>query len=196
MVNSEAHHVFHAKADNLFGRFDGDVAFQVGANGHIEEGAGTPQGGLGLDLRALYLASAGVFAQCGLKPANAQPLQEQLWCTWGVDLRPLFMARFFLNKESGDPFWDLLLDSFSMELGIRYDSGWHHPHLHGGLAIQLPWMALFTQKAEGLSTRFSTYMIHNGEPQRTQWGVSLGIVWTAFVQTGLVNTEHLHERNR
>ena len=102
------------KVDGSHGRFEGDVAVVVGAG--VTIGPRAPRGTL--DLRLRYLSSAGVFATYedgfgGSVPRRALAL--------GLEVRPLFLARWGTNRELGTrPRLDLVIDSIALELGALF----------------------------------------------------------------------------
>src|SRR5690606_24013060 len=73
--------------DGLYERFDGDVWVSVmaGAGARLEDSGVRPLGAL--ELRARYLDSAGLFV-------TADYGAPRVSVAVGVDLRPLFLARF------------------------------------------------------------------------------------------------------
>lgn len=102
--------------DGLYGRFDGDVwlSAAIGGGGAIGDGASRAAGTL--ELRARFLDSVGPFAFVqGDGPFAAGT-------TWriggGLELRPLFLARFLTANTFGYEWLDVFLDSFGLELGV------------------------------------------------------------------------------
>jgi len=97
--------------DTSYGRLDGDSAIAVALGAAIDvrgvRGA--------VDLRYRYLQSAGIFVtyEEGFG-AGAEPVRLVVA---GLELRPLFLARFLQGKELGLPRLDLFLDSLALELG-------------------------------------------------------------------------------
>jgi len=107
----------HAQGDGAYGRFDGDLLFDVGVGGgagFVDDAAGGTRidGAATLDLRARYLDTAGLHAALEWRPDGASRV------VLGVDLRPLFLPRFFLGAIVGDRYWDLWIDSFGLDLGV------------------------------------------------------------------------------
>ena len=102
------------KVDGSHGRFEGDLAVVVGAGATI--GPRAPRGTL--DVRLRYLSSAGVFATYedgfgGSVPRRALAL--------GLEVRPLFLARWGTNHEIGTrPRVDLIIDSIALEVGALF----------------------------------------------------------------------------
>jgi len=107
-----------AASDGAYGRLDGDFSLSLEAG--ISEAL--PGESLAARGRALYLQTAGIFVQYddGLG-ADVQPLARSL--VGGLEIRPLFLARFAEDLERGPPTLDLWLDSIGVGLGI-YRS-WH-----------------------------------------------------------------------
>jgi hypothetical protein len=95
--------------DGLYGRFDGDTTLSLGAGGGLvlgqEEGAAAV-----LEVRARYLDAGGLVLAPELRPSGASRLIV------GVDVRPLFPARFLTGGFSGVEVLDLTLESVGIEL--------------------------------------------------------------------------------
>lgn len=104
-------------ADASHGRFDGDVA--VAMAGGVTLGPRAPRASG--DLRVRYLSTAGIFssyedgALTGSRSAEPRRV-----LALGVELRPLFLARWAAGRELGIPHVDLLIDSFGLELGAFF----------------------------------------------------------------------------
>ena len=98
--------------DGAYGRLDGDLAF--GLDVGVSEAF--PGESIAGRLTTSYLHSAGVYAQyndsLGLQ---AQPTARSIVA--GVELRPLFLARFGSDLEQGPAYLDLLIDSLGIALG-------------------------------------------------------------------------------
>ncbi len=97
--------------DASYGRLDGDSALAMSLGAAIDvrgiRGA--------VDVRYRYMHSAGIFVtyEDGFG-AGAEPLRLGIA---GLELRPLFLARFLQGQELDKPRLDLLIDSLSIELG-------------------------------------------------------------------------------
>ncbi|MCA9582291.1 MAG: hypothetical protein KC416_10890 [Myxococcales bacterium] len=122
------------RADGLYGRFDGDLVWSVGAGAGIALGATERREALMADLRFRYLDTAGLFLAPRWLPDD--PVQVAL----GVELRPLFPARFLLDLSSRNRWIDLLVDSFGVELGTLLVPGRGNlgAALHVGIGAEIP----------------------------------------------------------
>lgn len=102
--------------DGLYGRFDGDVWFSVAAGGGAVFGGGTTNGAGTLELRARYLDSVGPFV---FVQGDGLFAGRTAWRVGGgLELRPLFLARFLTANSIGSEWIDVFLDSFGLELGV------------------------------------------------------------------------------
>jgi hypothetical protein len=100
-----------ARDDGLYGRFDGDLWLGADAGGGVTLGGGATRLSGEVALRARYLDSAGVFA-------FGEVDRGQIRFGGGVELRPLFLARFLLGLGSERARLDILVDSLGLELGL------------------------------------------------------------------------------
>jgi hypothetical protein len=101
--------------DGVYGRFDGTLALAASAGAELE--GGEARGALKLSAHYLWTAGAYVrysdaFGSEDLRPARVASL--------GIDVRPLFLPRFALDKEHGPAWLDLALDSFSLSAGAYF----------------------------------------------------------------------------
>jgi hypothetical protein len=127
------------KADTSDGRIDGDLAVAVGAGATF--GPRDPRAAA--DLRFRYLWTVGAFATYedgALVGAASEP--KRVLAT-GLELRPLFIARWLNGLEWGKPYADLTLDSLGLELGAVFlqpqgGSFGGRPGLQAGLGIEIP----------------------------------------------------------
>lgn len=101
--------------DGAYGRLDGDTLL-VG-----EAGAAVAEGGpsLVVGARALYLSTAGGYARY-VEGFGNEGLATDRSIALGVELRPLFLARFAQDWEKGPAHLDLLLDSFAIDVGVFF----------------------------------------------------------------------------
>lgn len=128
-----------ADEDTSYGRIEGDLAV-AGALG----GTFAPRGPrLTADARLRYLQTAGVFLTYedgAIVSSGALP--ERMLVT-GVELRPLFLARWLKGKELGSPRLDLAIDSLAFEVGATFANHPGRPFgsdrgLSVGLGIEVP----------------------------------------------------------
>ncbi|MCB9595688.1 MAG: hypothetical protein H6719_23400 [Sandaracinaceae bacterium] len=104
--------VAEAQGDGVYGRLEGDVVLEAGLGGGVAfEGPSVLGAGV-LDLRARYLDMAGVLVGAELRPDGSTRVVV------GVDVRPLWLARFVLGGSVHDRYWDLLIDSIGVDLGV------------------------------------------------------------------------------
>jgi hypothetical protein len=113
----------------------------------LEAAAGAVLGGekprLGVDLRARYLSSGGVFAsyeEGGLVSSRAAPARV---IAAGLELRPLFIGRWLTGYQLGQARWDLTLDSLGVEFGAvfvapRGGSLGAEPGAQAGVVVGMP----------------------------------------------------------
>ncbi|MBX3232692.1 MAG: hypothetical protein KIT84_44050 [Labilithrix sp.] len=131
-----------AEVDSAHGRIEGDLGVAVAAG--ITAGPRAPRA-TG-DLRLRYLSTAGVFGTYEEGFASSEPRRA---IATGVELRPLFLARWVTGHELGSPRADLFIDSLALELGAAFvqpDGARFRPALQAGLGLELP----FFDRAEGL----------------------------------------------
>lgn len=128
-----------AGVDATHGRLDGDMAVVVGAGAVI--GPRAPRAAL--DLRFRYLSTAGVFVTYEEGPLFGSAAEPRRVFATGLELRPLFLARWAQGLEVGEPRADLFIDSFALEIGAAFQqpigrSFDQKPSLQAGLGLELP----------------------------------------------------------
>jgi hypothetical protein len=137
--------------DTAYGRIDGDISASAGL--------GTTFGPRGpraaADLRVHYLWTAGLFATYEDGPLLGSSAEPRRAFATGVELRPLFFAKWLQGKELGNPYLDLTIDSFSLELGAVFlqplgTSFASKPGLQAGIGIQVPIFPRATGPVVGL----------------------------------------------
>jgi len=94
------------------GRLQGDVTLEGLVGGGATFEGDRVSGAAAAELRARYLDMAGVMAGVEIRPEGASRVLLM------GDLRPLFFARFILGGMFGDRYWDLLVDSIGVDLGV------------------------------------------------------------------------------
>ncbi|MBW2462285.1 MAG: hypothetical protein JRH11_11620 [Deltaproteobacteria bacterium] len=100
--------------DGAYGRLDGDVMLSFGLGGGPVVGGTGDAAFLG-EFRARYLDMVGVFVAPELRLGAGG---EEGRIALGVELRPLWPIRFFLNGFSGNEWLDLFIESVSAEVGV------------------------------------------------------------------------------
>lgn len=97
--------------DGAYGRLEGDLGFAL----ELGVSEAFPGESLAARLGCHYLHTVGIFGQYddGLGGAS-QPTARSM--AVGVDVRPLFLARFASDLERGPALLDLWLDSLSLNL--------------------------------------------------------------------------------
>lgn len=128
--------------DSAHGRLEGDLGLAVA--GGVTVGPRAPR--VTGDVRLRYLSTAGVFGT--FEEGFAKSAPRRVLAT-GVELRPLFLARWVTGHELGEPRLDLFIDSLALELGAAFvqpDGARFRSALQAGLGLELP---LF-DRVEGL----------------------------------------------
>ena len=110
-----------AEADGAYGRLGGDLDVQASAGPSIGHGSA-----LGVSASALYLVCVGPYA--GAEVALSEKARVSgggalRSLSTGVEIRPLFIPRFFTASETGRSFFDLLVDSVGGRMGARFFPG-------------------------------------------------------------------------
>jgi len=128
--------------DSSHGRFDGDLA--VAGAAAVTMGPRGPRAGA--DLRLRYLSTAGLFAAYEDGPLVGSSAEPRRALALGIELRPLFLARWATGHELGAPRLDLLIDSLALELGAVFTQPegarfGARPGLQAGLGLELPFFA-------------------------------------------------------
>ncbi len=126
--------------DGAYGRLEGDLALHAGS------GVGIVHGGphLAFQLEALYLDTAGFYARYTDSLGQHTDIKRTL--STGVEVRPLFLARYASDLERGPARLDLFLDSLSIEMGVVWDqaargSFARRPGLEVGTGLEFPLLA-------------------------------------------------------
>jgi hypothetical protein len=129
-----------APGDSSYGRVEGDLSASFGAG--VTLGPRAPRGAL--DLRVRYLETVGVFITYeDALGGDAEPVRV---VAFGTELRPLFLGRWLTGYELARGRWDLLVDSFGLELGgaVYQPAGASfasRPALQAGIGLEVPLLA-------------------------------------------------------
>ncbi len=137
--------------DASYGRIDGDVTLLGGAGVVVAPRA--PR--LGAELRVRYLETAGLFATYEDAAFFGSEPEPRRALATGLELHPLFLARYLTGRESRRAFLDLALDSVGIEIGAFFaqpagGSFGAQPGVQVGLGIELPLFARATGLWVGL----------------------------------------------
>lgn len=181
--------------DGVYGRLRQDLVLSLEVTGGLALAPGEPRGALAGNFRFRALDTAGFFL--GYQAALPTPRYDAL--ALGVELRPLFLGRLFLDLERGPRTLDLFADSFGLELGVawlRPGAPWGNGSglaLVVGTGVELP---LYWADGSGLLARLGLRWLHGtGFDSGTPGGLSgeallltLGFVGRLSVRGGLVPT--------
>jgi hypothetical protein len=175
-------------SDGIYGRLRGDTILSVGAGsgaaiGELEKPLAT------LDLRARYLDSAGIVLAPQWRPERGAEFGI------GLELRPFFLARLFLDSSFDRRFFDLLVDSIGIELGSFFGPLDRHfgSALFTGTGIDIP---LGADGSRGFYLRIAARYLYAsardvGAPDggRSEWLLLLTFYFRTAVTLGLAARE-------
>lgn len=127
------------ETDTSYGRIDGDLSGSLGIGATL--GPRGPRAAA--DLRLRYLWTAGLFATYEDGPLFGSSSEPRRAFATGIELRPLFLARWLQGLETGNGYIDLTIDSFGLELGAVFAepvgrSFGSRPGLQAGIGLQIP----------------------------------------------------------
>jgi len=137
--------------DTAHGRIDGDGSASLALGTAF--GPRAPRAAL--DLRLRYLWTAGVFVTYEDGPLFGTRSEPRRALAGGIELRPLFLAKWLQGKETGNAYLDLTIDSLGLELGAvflqpAFTSFGSKPGLQAGLGLQVPLLPRATGPVMGL----------------------------------------------
>jgi hypothetical protein len=137
--------------DASHGRIDGDISASAAIGATF--GPGGPRAAA--DLRLRYLWTAGVFATYEDGPLFGSAAEPRRAFATGIELRPIFLARWLQGLESGNAYLDLTLDSIGLELGAVFVEPQGRPFgsrpgLQAGIGLQIPVLPHATGPVIGL----------------------------------------------
>lgn len=105
------------KGDGLYARWDHGLTLSLGAGAGatwLPGDTDAPRLSIAGEARLLFIDAAGPVV------AGRWGRDSGQYVFVGVDVRPLFPALFFLFKSTWREFWDLFLQSLSVELGAAF----------------------------------------------------------------------------
>lgn len=183
--------------DGGYGRLENDTSVELDLGAGLADD--TPGGIAAIALR--YLESVGLYGLWfdRFRGGGAVPVRT---ASVGVEVRPLFIPRFFKNLEHGPATLDLAIDSLSLRLGPLVWAEPDHkltPAFEAGAAIGVP----LCSATEGFWLSFATMlrwshseMQHDDHPSRAElpalFMVTLGYQLTTHL--GVVNMNDELER--
>lgn len=181
-----------AEGDGAYGRLEGDVLL-VGEAG-VAWVDGAPA--LAVGGRILYLSTAGFYARY-LDAFEQRGVAAARQIGGGVELRPLFLARFAQDWERGPARLDLFLDSIALDVGTFWWSPPHRsldvlPGLELAASVELP----FTETGWGPRIGLlGSYRIAQGDAgvrgqpdlDARASTVILQLAWHGILDVGLVD---------
>lgn len=180
---------FAGEGDGAYGRLRSDMALQLDC-GVTAQRATAAQGSLVLR----YLQSAGVYVSL-MDDLRSGTTDSSLSTTTGIELRPLFLARFLNNLEQGPSVLDLSLDSLGLRAGAILSSRPFAEPKRPGFELMLSMGMPLSQKAEGpWITLGSGLRISNSNDPRVESQrfadmlfVSVSLGWQSFFDMGIVD---------
>ena len=128
-----------APVDTTYGRIDGDIGLVLGA-GVTVAGRG-PRATV--DMRLRYLDTVGAFATYEDGPLVSSHTDPRRVIATGLELRPLFLARWLRGAETGIARLDLAIDSIGIDIGAFFAQPegaplGARPGFQIGLGMELP----------------------------------------------------------
>jgi hypothetical protein len=109
LLSSDQCQAQETSGDGLYGRLNGDLTLSAGLGAAVAIGHGPKYA---CDLRARYLDTIGILVAPEWAPRDTEGA-----VAIALDLRPLFLARFFRDAYFGRAWVDLVLDSLGFEIG-------------------------------------------------------------------------------
>ena len=193
--------VASAQEHGAYGRLQGDLTLEGAVGGGVTfagDALDAVSGAGAAELRARYLDMAGLMAGVEIRPEGAS--RGLLM----ADLRPLFFGRFILGATFGDRYWDVLLDSIGIDLGLAVT-----PLEEGagvafaiGFGVDVP-LVFFDAGISGISLRLFGRHVAAAETDRfgpnagvSDWIAGGMLVFRGQVATGLPGWEPRRYRLR
>ncbi|MDB4997471.1 MAG: hypothetical protein JWM74_4903, partial [Myxococcaceae bacterium] len=181
------------KVDTTYGRIDGDIGLAFGAG--ITLAPRAPR--LAADFRLRYMDTIGAWVTYEEGPLIGSSSDPRRVFASGLEIRPLFLARWLQGWELGSPRLDLAIDSIGLELGAflaqpegaRFGS---RPGFQLGLGLEVP----IFEKASGPwigfhgGARWSDTALGGGVisgPSDRSLFLSITVRWHFFLGTHVVD---------
>jgi len=173
--------------DGAYGRLAADLTLEVALGGGAGFEADAVHGAGTLELRARYVDMAGILIGGELRDGGRSRILV------AADVRPLFLARFLMNLSLRDRFWDVLIDSIGVDLGVAIlplDEG-IGAALAVGFGLDVP-IVFFGDGYEGISLRLAGRHVAALPTDRLgpnggadDWLAMAALVFRGSVTTGL-----------
>jgi|GEM_PF-396775 len=178
--------------DTTYGRIAGDVSFVAGAGVTV-----APHGVRAVgDLRVRYIETVGLFADYEEGGVGAS-MDPRRVVSGGVEIRPLFVARWLNGYEWASPRLDLAFDSIGIALGafVAQPLGGafaERPGFQLGLGVEAPIFERAAGPWIGLhgGARWSDVVLGGspvGGPSDRSLFLSITLSWHAFVGAHVVD---------
>lgn len=168
------------RGDGVYGRFNGDLALQVGGGVEGDFQVPTP--------RPLLLGNFSFYQTLGLYASYRESFADSdRWArvvSTGIMVSPFFLIRWPKSWESGRATWDLTVDSLALVGGIsfpQHDNGglFASPTAEFGLELGVPLLG----RANGLFLRSRGQLTTGTELTPSAW---LWLSWQGFVNVGIL----------
>src|ERR1700722_17180138 len=127
------------RTEATYGRFAGDVTAVAGLGAAVGARGVRAAG----ELRLRYLESVGLFVTYEDGALVGSPAEPTRVLVGGLEVRPLFLSRWLTGREAQRARFDLVLDSFALELGavLAQPAGDHlgaRAGVQAGLGLEVP----------------------------------------------------------
>ena len=170
------------RGDGVYHRWDRDFTLSVSAGAGVDRRAGETSFSGVAEARLRVLDTAG--------PVIAGRFSSRSSLFVGIELRPLFPALFLIDKPISIEFWDLLVQSISVELGVAYafDPPRGFAFAYGfGLEIPLVLPSKWSREgaAEGVWLRLSARRISSSRRRHGEELVGTEGEWSVMAQLAI-----------
>ncbi len=179
-------------AETSYGRIDGDLSVTLGVGATF----GPRAVRAAADARLRYLSTAGIFATYEGSALLGNSSDPQSVLATGVELRPLFFARWLQGLETGNARVDLTIDSLAFELGAAFVAGPNsgfdaRPALQAGLGLTIPFLSAANGPVFGIhgGARWSEATLAGNaadHPRDRAAFLTLTLAWEQVVGTRVV----------
>ena len=194
-LNAKAAHA--QDGDGLYHRWDEDFSLMLGAGvgaAHFDDDWDLTYNA---EVHALFFSMGGPMVAGRLAKGISR---DHL--ILGVDIRPLFPALFFLYKPTWHEFWDLLIQSVSVELGaaLIFDNDVDVAFAFG-LGFEIP-IARIRESSHRVALKLASRRIKGAasflgtDKKQTEWSIHSAFVWYIGFPIGAASWEPRRYRAR